>query len=203
MSLATVFTDTLQPWRTSVIQTFGEPYVPPDSSKICRIASASFPRPSAGNAPPGVLEVLHSPGHHEAAVTFHDPWTGTLLTGDTVLPGRLFAFNAAAVLATMERLVSFAATRPVTHVLGCHIEMTRRPGRDYPIGADYQPRERALELPPAHLTAIRDAAAAPVAAPGVRAHPDFVLYAQPGERDFGRLLRRGRAHKFLRKLAAR
>ncbi len=44
MRRATVFTDTLQPWRTRVIQTFGEPYVPPDSSKICRIASASCPR---------------------------------------------------------------------------------------------------------------------------------------------------------------
>lgn len=36
MRRATVFTDTLQPWRTSVIQIFGEPYVPPDSSKTCR-----------------------------------------------------------------------------------------------------------------------------------------------------------------------
>ncbi|SEO21078.1 MBL fold metallo-hydrolase [Actinacidiphila rubida] len=150
-----------------------------------------------------VLEVLHSPGHHEAAVTLHDPWTGVLLTGDTVLPGRLFAFDAAAYLATMERLVAFAATRPVTHVLGCHIEMTGRPGRDYPIGADHQPRERALELTPAHLTAVRDAAAAAASAPGVHRHPDFVLYSQPAEPDLKRLLRRGRTHKALRRVTGR
>jgi hydroxyacylglutathione hydrolase len=150
-----------------------------------------------------VLEVLHTPGHHEAAVTLYDPWTGVLLTGDTVLPGRLLAFDAEAFLATMERLVAFAAARPVTHVLGCHVEMTRRAGRDYPIGADYQPRERALELTPAHLTAIRDAAAAAAGSPGVHRHPDFILYAQPGESDLKRLLRRGRLTKSLRRLAGR
>ena len=150
-----------------------------------------------------VLEVLYSPGHHEAAITFHDPWTGVLLTGDTVLPGRLFAFDAAAFLATMERLVAFAATHPVTHVLGCHVEMKRRPGRDYPIGADHQPRERPLPLTAAHLTAIRDAAAAALDSPGVHRHPDFVLYSQPTERDLARLLRRGRTHKRLRALTAR
>jgi len=36
-----------------------------------------------------VLEVLGSPGHHPAAITVYDPWTGVLLTGDTVYPGRL------------------------------------------------------------------------------------------------------------------
>ncbi|MGW3043541.1 hypothetical protein ACWC9T_26630 [Kitasatospora sp. NPDC001159] len=36
-----------------------------------------------------VLECLAPPGHHEAAVTYYDPWTGFLLTGDTVYPGRL------------------------------------------------------------------------------------------------------------------
>ena len=34
-----------------------------------------------------VLEVLGSPGHHAAAITVYDPWTGILLTGDTVCPG--------------------------------------------------------------------------------------------------------------------
>ncbi|WP_308012050.1 MBL fold metallo-hydrolase [Actinacidiphila acidipaludis] len=150
-----------------------------------------------------VLEVLWTPGHHEAAVTLYDPWTGVLLTGDTVLPGRLFAFDAEAFLASMDRLVDFAAARPVSHVLGCHVEMTRRPGRDYPIGADYQPRERGLSLGAGHLTAVRDAVAAAAGSPGVHRHPDFVLYLQPGEREFGRLLRRGRTHKALRKLLGR
>jgi hypothetical protein len=99
--------------------------------------------------------------------------------------------------------VAFAATHPVTHVLGGHVEMTRRPGRDYPIGADHQPRERPLPMTSAHLTAVRDAAAAAAGSPGVHRHRDFVLYAEPGPRDLARLLRRGRVHKRVRALLGR
>ena len=99
-----------------------------------------------------VLEVLGSPGHHKAAITAYDPWTGVLLTGDTVLPGRLFAFDFPADLATLDRLVDFAGTRTVTHVLGCRVQMTSRPGRAYPLGATCQPDERALPA----LTAVAD-----------------------------------------------
>ncbi|WP_446215819.1 MBL fold metallo-hydrolase [Micromonospora sp. IBHARD004] len=141
------------------------------------------------------LEILGSPGHHQAAITIYDPWTGILLTGDTALPGRLYAFDAAAYLATLNRLVAFAATRPVTHVLGCHIEMRNRPGRDYPLGAEYQPDERALQLTAGHLTAIRDAAASAVGHPGVRRFDDFILYTEPRKRDLLKLLARARAYK--------
>lgn len=71
-----------------------------------------------------VLQVLGSPGHHRAAITVYDPWTAILLTGDTVYPGRLYVSDCAAFVATMNRMVAFAGTRPVTHVLGCHVEMT-------------------------------------------------------------------------------
>ncbi|MFC5907701.1 MBL fold metallo-hydrolase [Streptacidiphilus monticola] len=127
------------------------------------------------------LELLPSPGHHEASVTVHDPATGWLLTGDTVLPGRLYISDAAAYLATLDRLVDFAKTHEVSHVLGCHVEMTDRPRRDYPLGAVQQPRERPLPLTAAHLSGIRDA----VAALGgkkdtIRAYDDFVVYLEPG-----------------------
>ena len=79
--------------------------------------------------------MIGSPGHHPAAITVYDPWTGFLLTGDTVLPGRLYARDFAAFTAALDTLVAFAQSRPVAHVLGCHIEMTRRPGRDFPLGA--------------------------------------------------------------------
>lgn len=144
-----------------------------------------------------VLELLASPGHHPAAITLHDPWTGILLTGDTVLPGRLFAFDAAAYRATLDRLVAFAGTRTVTHVLGCHIEMKRARGRDYPLGASYQPAERALPLTPADLTAVRDAVAAVGGRPGIHRFADFVLINEPRKRDLRRLMARARTHKAL------
>jgi hydroxyacylglutathione hydrolase len=146
-----------------------------------------------------VLEILGSPGHHQAAITIYDPASGILLTGDTVLPGRLYVFDLAAYLSTMDRLVEFAATRRITDVLGCHVEMKRRPRKDYPIGASYQPDERTLELTAAHLTALRDAAAAMVGRPGVRRYDDFIIYSEPRRRHTMALIARGRINKFLRR----
>ncbi|MFJ9445423.1 MBL fold metallo-hydrolase [Kitasatospora sp. NPDC101235] len=106
-----------------------------------------------------VLKCLATPGHHEASVTYYDPWTGFLLTGDTVYPGRLYINDWPAFGRTIERLVAFAESHPVTHVLGCHIEMTREPGVDYPIRTTHQPEEPPLQLTPAHLHRIRAAVA--------------------------------------------
>jgi glyoxylase-like metal-dependent hydrolase (beta-lactamase superfamily II) len=83
--------------------------------------------------------LTRTPGHHRASLTIHDPWSGFLLTGDNVLPGRIYAFDFPAYLDSMERTVEFAHTKKITHVKGCHIEMTRRPGRDYPPGAPTSP----------------------------------------------------------------
>lgn len=78
-----------------------------------------------------VLEVTGSPGHYRAAVTIYDPWTGFLLTGDTVLPGRLYVSDFAAFRASIDRMTEFAQDRAVTHALGCPVEMREQPGRDY------------------------------------------------------------------------
>ena len=141
------------------------------------------------------LEVLSTPGHHRAAIAIHDPWTGFLLTGDTVLPGRLFAFDFAAYLTTLDALVTFTETRTVTHVLGCHVEMTTTPGRDYPIGATYQPDERPLEMTVAQLVAVRNAAASVDGRRGVHRFDDFIIYNEPRQRDLARMTARGVAHK--------
>ncbi|MFI6316284.1 MBL fold metallo-hydrolase [Nonomuraea sp. NPDC050556] len=127
-----------------------------------------------------VLEIIGSPGHHDSAITVYDGWTGLLFTGDTVYPGRLYARDYPAFVATLERMVAFAEARPVTHVLGCHIEMTRRPGRDYPMGATYQPDEPPLELSLDRLRAVRDAAATLVERRGIHAFDDFIIYNSPG-----------------------
>jgi hydroxyacylglutathione hydrolase len=81
-----------------------------------------------------ILELTGIPGHHPTSLAMFDPWTGFLLTGDTVYPGRLYAPDMPTFVASMDRLVDFADARPVTHVMGCHIEMSRTPGRDYPVG---------------------------------------------------------------------
>jgi glyoxylase-like metal-dependent hydrolase (beta-lactamase superfamily II) len=128
------------------------------------------------------LEITGSPGHHDAAITVYDPVTGWLLTGDTVYPGRLYVKDMPAFVASLDRMAEFAAARPVSHVLGCHIEMTRRPDRDYPLGCLYQPDEPPLQMTVAQLRAVRDAAHKAAAGPGVHGFGDFSIYNGPCER---------------------
>ncbi len=145
-----------------------------------------------------VLEVTGSPGHHRAAITVYDPWTGFLLTGDTVLPGRLYAFDFPEFQASLERIVAVAERRHVTHVLGCHVEMTACPGRDYPLGATYQPHERPLQMTVEQLRAVRAAAATAARRKGAHRFDDFIIYNEPGARDQLRLAARGLLHKVRR-----
>ena len=142
-----------------------------------------------------VLEVLGSPGHHPAAITVYDPWTGILFTGDTVYPGRLYARDFAAFTASMDRMAEFAESRPVTHVLGCHIEMTRRARRDYPLGATYQPDEPPLQMTVAQLRAVRDAAASVADRPGVHKFDDFIIFNGPCTSALPGVIARGLVNK--------
>jgi glyoxylase-like metal-dependent hydrolase (beta-lactamase superfamily II) len=141
------------------------------------------------------LEIIGSPGHHAAAITVYDPHSGFLLTGDTILPGRLYAADYKEFLATLDRLVAFTEAHTVGLVLGCHVEMRTRPGRDFPIGATYQPGERALEFTVDQLRAVRDAAYAVRAKRGIHRFDDFFIYNEPRTIDKYRLLGRGLLHQ--------
>lgn len=126
---------------------------------------------------------LASPGHDAAAITYYDPWTGFVLTGDTVYRGRLYIEDWPAFTETINRLVTFTEHHPVTHVLGCHIEMSRSPGMDYPVRTTFQPEEPPLEMSVAHLREIRDALATFGAVPTRYAANDFILWPDPDESD--------------------
>lgn len=136
-----------------------------------------------------VLDVVGIPGHQPASIAVFDPWSGFLLTGDTVLRGRLYAFDFPAFVDSLRRLVDFAAERDVTWVMGCHIEMTTRPGRDYPLAARYQPDEPPLQMTVEQLVAVRDAAVSVAGQPGVHRFDDFVIYH--GKAGMRRLVVRG------------
>ena len=123
-----------------------------------------------------VLEVTGSPGHHEASIAIFDPWTGYLLTGDTVYPGRLYVDDIEAFVASLDALVTIAEDRPVTSVMGCHIEMTTTPGVDYPLGTRYQPDEPPLEMSVDQLHAVRNAAHRVKDAPGVHVFDTFSIF---------------------------
>jgi hydroxyacylglutathione hydrolase len=133
-----------------------------------------------------VVEVIPSPGHDESAVTWYDHSTGLMLTGDSVYPGRLYVVDWPAFTATIDRLLAFAETHPVSHLLGCHIEMTRQPGVDYAIRTTYQPDEPPLQMTIADLRSIRQAIEQVGDTPGIHSFDNFVLYHGIPDHHFGR-----------------
>ena len=91
------------------------------------------------------IDVIPTPGHNSAHLAFYDRNTGLFLSGDFMLPGRLLVEDSDAYLASALRVADFIETRPITHVLGAHIEMDRE-GELFPWGSTHHPHERSLPL---------------------------------------------------------
>jgi glyoxylase-like metal-dependent hydrolase (beta-lactamase superfamily II) len=92
------------------------------------------------------MDVIPIPGHTDDSIALYDRRTGILLTGDTVYPGRLYVTDFPAFKTSIHTLAAFADAHPIAHVLGNHIEQTRTPFVDYPVGTKYQPDEHELAL---------------------------------------------------------
>jgi hydroxyacylglutathione hydrolase len=104
-----------------------------------------------------LVDVIPIPGHDPASVAFYDRETAILLPGDTLYPGRLYVEQQAEFVRSVERLVEFTRSRPLAHILGCHIENSRAPFVDYAVGTVDQPDEHELALGRAHLLELHDA----------------------------------------------
>ncbi|HXO63371.1 MAG TPA: MBL fold metallo-hydrolase [Steroidobacteraceae bacterium] len=102
------------------------------------------------------VDVLPTPGHESTHVSFYDRNTALFLSGDFLLPGRLLISDAAADLASARRVAAFVKDRPVSHVLGGHIELGRA-GRAFPWGSQFHPDERPLQMTKADLLALPEA----------------------------------------------
>jgi hydroxyacylglutathione hydrolase len=143
------------------------------------------------------LQLIGIPGHHAASIALYDERTGLLLTGDTVYPGRIYVADFPAFVDSMNRLVELAEAHEVTHVLGCHIEMTRKQGRDYYFGCRYQPDEPPLQMTAGQLRNLRDAAVTVADRAGAHRFDDFVVYNGMGLRTQLPLAARGLASRAL------
>jgi hydroxyacylglutathione hydrolase len=126
-----------------------------------------------------ILEVFGAPGHHITGICIYDPWSGLLVTGDNVYPGRLYVSDFPAFVASLNRLVAYCERGAVSHVMGCHIEMTRVPRRDYPFSTKYQPDEPPLQMTVNQLVAVRDAAVSVADRPGAHVFDDFIIFNGP------------------------
>jgi hypothetical protein len=76
---------------------------------------------------------------------------------------------------SIDRLTDWCAPRPVSYLLGCHIEMTTTPGVDYPVGWSYQPDEPPLQLTAGHLVQIQDTLKAHDLKPGRYVLPEMII----------------------------
>jgi hydroxyacylglutathione hydrolase len=91
------------------------------------------------------IDVIPTPGHYPSEVSYYDRNTGLFFSGDFFLPGRLIIDNAAADLASSRRVANFIKDRPITYVLGGHIELDAS-GNAWSLGYHYHPNEHVLQL---------------------------------------------------------
>ena len=112
------------------------------SSAIAQFFGLTWPTGTAAyDLGDRLIDIVPIPGHEAAHIAIYDRRTGILLTGDTMYPGRLYVSTQQAFRDSVDRLVDFTQSRPIAHVLGAHIENTRWPFLDYPVGTQYQPEE--------------------------------------------------------------
>ena len=91
------------------------------------------------------VDVIATPGHNETEVSFYDRSTGLLFTGDFLMPARLLIDDASADVASAERVAAFLKDRPISFVLGGHIEMNSA-GDLFPWESQYHPNEHVLQM---------------------------------------------------------
>ncbi len=130
------------------------------------------------------LTILATPGHEEAEVSIYDPYTQLLFTGDLVYPGRLYIRDWPAFADSIERMITFCDTHAISHILGCHIEMSIYPRLDYLVRTSYQPYERPLQMTVEQLRSIGQAIATIDGKPGIHSFDDYIIYNGVPDRYF-------------------
>lgn len=86
-----------------------------------------------------------SPGHVVSEFAYYDSYTQILYTGDMFYRGRCYISFWEPWFESMKRLIAFCDTHPVSHVMGCHVEISKD-GQDYPYGMTWQPDEAPVEM---------------------------------------------------------
>ena len=126
-----------------------------------------------------VVDLIPIPGHDVAGIATYDRDTTILITNDFLYPGRLYVRDFPAYRASLQRMIEFTDTRPVSWVLGCHIELTSAPGVDYEQSAPTHPDERRLELGIEHLRELWEGVKGMGSEPRREVHDDFIIVPRP------------------------
>lgn len=84
------------------------------------------------------VDAIPTLGHDETEVSFYDRNTGLFFSGDFLMPGRLLIDDTGADLASAQKAAAFVKERPVSFVLGGHIEFDAN-GETFPWQSQYHP----------------------------------------------------------------
>lgn len=167
----------------SAMQALHDPAIPitfisakvPDTQAFFHIAS--WPdQPGQVDLGDRLLDIIPIPGHDIVSIAMYDRRTGILLTGDSLYPGRLYIRDFPVFKASTERLIAFIEGKPVAHILGNHIEQTRTPFLDFPIGSIYHPDEHPLDLTFGTLLELEDGLKSMSGTPRRLAMRDFTIW---------------------------
>ena len=123
-----------------------------------------------------LMKIIPIPGHQASSIAVYDTSSKILLTGDTFYPGRLYVKDWNAFKTSIERLVKFTDNNEVSTILGNHIEMTQKPGVDYPMETIYQPKEHKLPLTVLELKELSSALTKLGDNPTKEVHDSFIIY---------------------------
>lgn len=123
-----------------------------------------------------VIEVIPIPGHQKASIAVYDYETKILLSGDSFYPGRLYIRDWQPFKLSIQRLIDFTNSHKIAYLLGNHIEMTKKPGKDYPVGTIFQPEEHILPLKIKDLQLLNKALIRLGENPTYEIHDNFIIY---------------------------
>lgn len=102
------------------------------------------------------IELLPIPGHTDDDLAYYDPVSRFLITGDSLYPGRIYIRNWQGYRASIARLNAWIQDKPVSNVMGTHIEMSDEVNVDYPVRTTYQPHEHQLPLSVSHIETLHE-----------------------------------------------
>jgi glyoxylase-like metal-dependent hydrolase (beta-lactamase superfamily II) len=126
-----------------------------------------------------VIDVLPIPCHQESHLALDDYETQILFTGDSLYPGRIYFKQATfqQFKKSMNSLYDYAKTKPIKHILGTHIEMTKAPSIDYPFDAQEHKNEHGLPLTMDHLEQLINWFSLTTSPVKNKVFYDFILYS--------------------------
>jgi hydroxyacylglutathione hydrolase len=103
-----------------------------------------------------IVDAIPTPGHNETEVSFYDRNTALFFSGDFLMPARLLVDDKSVYLASAKRVADFVKDRPVSFVLGGHIEMNTE-GQTFAWESQYHPHEHVLQMTKGDLLALPEA----------------------------------------------